>query len=203
MYMCVCVCVCVCVCFPGGSVVKNLPANAGDGDWEFSPGVGKIPWRRKWQPTPVFLPGEFHGQSKLMCYSPWDQKESDTTSWLNNTNYCIYMYVYIYIDSFSHSFSLSIIFELRPLHAGQWTQGINIYLTQQLCVDECRWPEGLYEETEVWEVKELASPQVTQIEPGMLRTRIQLGLKCHPKLRPTIRRLSSYRCLKRFVLWSP
>ena len=39
-------------------VVKNLPANAGDiGDTDLTP-VGKIPWRRAWQPTPVFLPGE-------------------------------------------------------------------------------------------------------------------------------------------------
>ena len=33
---------------------------------------------RKWQPTPVLLPGEFHGQRSLACYSPWDSKESDT-----------------------------------------------------------------------------------------------------------------------------
>ena len=32
--------------------------------------VGKIPWRREWQPTPVFLPGEFHGQGNLVVYSP-------------------------------------------------------------------------------------------------------------------------------------
>ena len=38
--------------------------------------VGKIPWRRKWQPSPVFLPGIFHGQKS---YSPWGCKESDTT----------------------------------------------------------------------------------------------------------------------------
>ena len=40
---------------------------------------GKIPWRRKWQLTPVFLPGESHGQRSLAGYSPWDYKESDTT----------------------------------------------------------------------------------------------------------------------------
>ena len=38
----------------------------------FDPWVGKIPWNRKWQPTPVFLPGEFHGQKSLVGYSPWD-----------------------------------------------------------------------------------------------------------------------------------
>ena len=41
--------------------------------------VGKSPWRRKWQPTPVFLPGEFHGQKSLVCYSPWGRKEPDAT----------------------------------------------------------------------------------------------------------------------------
>ena len=39
----------------------------------------KIPWRRAWQPTLVFLPGEFHGQSSPAGYSPWGHKESDTT----------------------------------------------------------------------------------------------------------------------------
>ena len=38
------------------------------------PWVGKIPWRRKWQPTPVFLPGKSHGQRSLAGYSPWDLK---------------------------------------------------------------------------------------------------------------------------------
>ena len=46
------------------------------------PWVSKIAWRRKWQPTAVFLPGEFHGQGNLAGYSPWGQKESDTTEGL-------------------------------------------------------------------------------------------------------------------------
>ena len=41
--------------------------------------VGKIPWRREWKPTPVFLPGEFHGQKSLVGYSPWGRKELDMT----------------------------------------------------------------------------------------------------------------------------
>ena len=45
----------------------------------FSPWVRKIPWRRKWQPTPVFLPGKSHGQRSLVGYSPWGHKELDTT----------------------------------------------------------------------------------------------------------------------------
>ena len=44
--------------------------------------VGKIPWIREWQPTPVFFPGESHGQRNLWGYSPWDSKESDTTEQL-------------------------------------------------------------------------------------------------------------------------
>ena len=45
----------------------------------FDPWVGKIPWSRIWQPTPVFLPGESHGQRSLVGYSPWGRKESDMT----------------------------------------------------------------------------------------------------------------------------
>ena len=50
------------------------------------PWVGKIPWRRKWLPTPVFLPGEFHGQRSLVGCSPWDNKELDTTEQLTLSN---------------------------------------------------------------------------------------------------------------------
>ena len=50
----------------------------------FSPWVGKIPWRREWLPTPVFLPGEFHGQRNLVGYSPWGRKESE--DWATNTS---------------------------------------------------------------------------------------------------------------------
>ena len=45
----------------------------------FHPWVGKIPWRRTWQPTPVFLPGESHGQRSLTGYSPWGRKELYTS----------------------------------------------------------------------------------------------------------------------------
>ena len=45
----------------------------------FDPWAGKIPWKRKWHSTPVFLPGELHGQRNLVGYSPWGRKESDMT----------------------------------------------------------------------------------------------------------------------------
>ena len=56
---------------------KESACNAGDPG--SIPGSGRFPWRRKWPPTPVFLPGEFHGQRSLVGYSPWGCKESDTT----------------------------------------------------------------------------------------------------------------------------
>ena len=48
--------------------------------------VGKMLWRRKWQPTPVLLPGKSHGQRSLVGYSPWGRKESDTNEWLHFTS---------------------------------------------------------------------------------------------------------------------
>ena len=62
---------------PEAQMVKNPPANRGDPS--SIPGLGRVPWRRKWQPTPVFLPGEAHGQRSLEGYSPWGHKGSDTT----------------------------------------------------------------------------------------------------------------------------
>ena len=48
--------------------------------WGFEPWVRKIPWSRKWQPTPVLLPGELHGQRSLAGYSPWHLSNSTTTA---------------------------------------------------------------------------------------------------------------------------
>ena len=50
----------------------------------FDPWVGKIPWRRKWQFIPVFLPGKSHGQRRLAGYRPQDHKESDMTEQLKH-----------------------------------------------------------------------------------------------------------------------
>ena len=62
----------------GGSVVKNPPASAGDaGDSGSIPGSRRFPWRKKQQPTPVFLPGESHGQRSLEGYSPWGRRVGD------------------------------------------------------------------------------------------------------------------------------
>ena len=65
---------------PGGSDCKESACNAGD--LGSIPGSRRSPWRREWLPTPVFFPGEFHGQRSLAGYSPWEHKEWDTTEWL-------------------------------------------------------------------------------------------------------------------------
>ena len=56
-----------------GVVVKVSARNAGD--LGSIPGSGRFPWRRKWRPAPVFLPGESHGRRNLMGYSPRGRKE--------------------------------------------------------------------------------------------------------------------------------
>ena len=64
---------------PGGASGKEPACQCKrDKRWGFDPRVGKIPWRRAWQPTPVFLPGESHGQRSMM-YSPWSCKEPYTS----------------------------------------------------------------------------------------------------------------------------
>ena len=67
--------------FPGGSDGKRVCLQCGRPG--FNPWAGKIPWRRKWQHTPVFLPRKSHGWRNLAGYSPWSHKESDMTEWLH------------------------------------------------------------------------------------------------------------------------
>ena len=62
------ICLCIVGIYVVAQTVKNLPTMQ----------VGKTSWRREWQPTLVFSPGEFHGQRSLMGYRLWDRKESDT-----------------------------------------------------------------------------------------------------------------------------
>ena len=76
-------------------VVKNLCANVGDARDMGSIPEKKIPWRRKWQPTPVFQPGKFHGLRSLMGCSPGGHKESYITEQTYRiTFYCGQVYDY-------------------------------------------------------------------------------------------------------------
>ena len=63
--------------FPDGPDSKSICLQGGRP--RFDPWVGKIPWRRKWQPTPVFLPGESHGRRSQVDYSPWGHKHIKIT----------------------------------------------------------------------------------------------------------------------------
>ena len=67
----------------------NLPMQEIQETWVQS-WVGKIPWSRKWQPTPEILPEKSHGQRSLVGYSPWGHKELDTTDWAQRNSYCVY-----------------------------------------------------------------------------------------------------------------
>ena len=78
--------------------VKNLPAMQRP---RFDPWVGKIPWRREWQPTPVRLPREFLGQRSLVGYNPWGCKELDTTEQISLSLFKInYRYQYTLLSIF-------------------------------------------------------------------------------------------------------
>ena len=72
--------------YPSGAVVKNPPANAGN-TWDTGcvPGLRRCLWIRKWQPTPVFLPGKSHGERSLAGCSPQGHEESDISA-LPSTN---------------------------------------------------------------------------------------------------------------------
>ena len=66
-----------CYLFPGGSASKESTCKAGD--LGLIPGLERFPWRRKWQPIPIFLPGKSHGQRSLAGYNPWGCKELNMT----------------------------------------------------------------------------------------------------------------------------
>ena len=67
--------------FPGDSDGKESAYKAGDLGSIL--GMRRFPWRRAWQPTPVFLPGESHGQRSPVGYSPWGRKDLDVTEQLS------------------------------------------------------------------------------------------------------------------------
>ena len=93
VYICVCVCVCVCIyvypmCLSGKESTCPCMRHR---RYEFLVWVGKIPWRRKWQSTPVFFPAESHGQRSLVGCSLFDCKVSDMAK-----HACIMHYIHMY-----------------------------------------------------------------------------------------------------------
>ena len=84
-------------------VVKNPPANAGDRrNASLIPELERFPWRRAWQPTPIFLPGKSHEQRSLVGYGPQDRQQSDLTEATENT--CIHVSIH-----FPKSFPIQVI----------------------------------------------------------------------------------------------
>ena len=77
--------------FPAAQAVTSPPANAGDTG--SIPASGRSPWTRKWQPAPVFLPGDSHGQRSLAGCSPGGHRESDTTDRLTLSLKCLTIYI--------------------------------------------------------------------------------------------------------------
>ena len=113
--------------FLGGSVVKNPPAIAGvSEDTSLIPGSRRFPWRRKWQPTPVFLPGESHGQRSLVGCSPRGHKELDMTE-RQSTHACTWIFM----------FTCDVYMWLPPIrshHINCTKQGF-LYGNHPVCVD--------------------------------------------------------------------
>ena len=73
--------------FPGGSDGKESTCNVGD--LGLVSGLGKILWRKKWQPIPAFLPGEVHGQRSLVGFSPQGCKELDMTEVTDTSSFSL------------------------------------------------------------------------------------------------------------------
>ena len=95
----------------------------------FDPWVWKIPWRRKWQPIPVFLPGESHGQRRLAGHSPWGQKESDMTEHAHT-----YTCKHLHMHTHTHTHTTQCIVIRSFLHARHRARGwdaVNIVVTQK------------------------------------------------------------------------
>ena len=110
-------------CFPGGPSGKESacqyrkPKKHGLDPW-----VGKILWRRKWQPTPVFLPGKYHGQRSLEGYTPWAHRDWDMTKQLSTISQVQNNVIYLlFIECQSLGKQLSILCEVQIFHVDFFT----------------------------------------------------------------------------------
>ena len=103
--------------FSGGTVIKNPPTNAGD--MGSIPGSGKIPWRRKWQSTPVLLLGKSHRQGSLVSYTLWGHKELDMPEHIHILSFSFFSHTSFLINIQAHNASQAL---TGPKYSGEWSQ---------------------------------------------------------------------------------
>ena len=103
--------------FSGGTVIKNPPTNAGD--MGSIPGSGKIPWRRKWQSTPVLLLGKSHRQGSLVSYTLWGHKELDMPEHIHILSFSFFSHTSFLINIQAHNASQAL---TGPKYSEEWSQ---------------------------------------------------------------------------------
>ena len=92
----------------------------------FDPWVRKIPWRRKWQTAPVFLPGKFHGQRRLVGYSPWGHEESDMAKKLSK-HARAHMHTYTHTHTHTHTLVST---PYHCPHSGSWQKATKSFINR-------------------------------------------------------------------------
>ena len=110
------------------------------------PSLGReIPWRRKQQPIPVFLPGESHGQRSLAGHSPWGRKESDMNEELNH-HHRYHMYTYSWFTSL-YSRKGNLLEEVTSEQRPEWMKAGIFQADLTACTKALRWNEvGRFED---------------------------------------------------------
>ena len=144
----------------------------------FNPWVRKIPWRRKWQPTPVLLPGKSHGQRSLSDYSPWGCEESNTT-WLATKHAHVGLIdietpqSVVILIILAHVM-IALFFPLAVRHGyvtcfGQWNIGVSLQgkpfgasSQLHLCHHNLQWFRGLLCQPELWSEN---NPEKSPVNP--------------------------------------
>ena len=121
----------------------------------FNPWVKKIPWRRAWQPTPVILPREFHGQKSLAGYSPWLQRAGH--DWVTNTMIKIYWVIHKRDISYSQRVEIKLFDFKMCFLKDQCIQGNTLNVVEDTkiktveCLLECVWLICHYYMKYIWE----------------------------------------------------